>query len=153
MIAWYHYQIKLCGSSGIYCTNTRTIAAFHRQLGYTVPWDLCLGELENIQSNWRRLCMWLRDTVLAWGEGVSVGVCECVRWARDIKVERSRCGWLGFRETASASAVSCMLIHTVCVWYDIHNGTGVSQRVFACLDFSMCMHMCLCVCAFQLKVQ
>lgn len=90
--------------------------------------------------------MWLRDTVLVWGEGVSVGVCECVWWARDIKVERSRSGWLDFRETASASPVSCTLIHTVCVWYDIHNGTGVSQRVFACLDFNMRMHMCVFVC-------
>lgn len=37
-------------------------------------------------------------------------------------------------------------IDTVCVWYKIHNGTGMSQCVFACLHFSMCMFMSLCVC-------
>lgn len=46
-----------------------------------------------------------------------------------------------------SSILRAPTLHTPCVWYDIHN--DMSQRVFACLDFSMRF----CVCAFQLKVQ
>ena len=85
-----------------------------------------------------------------------VSVWECVWLVGVIKVKRSRYGWLGFREAASAAPESCTATHSVLVWYDIHDGTGMSQSAFACLHFSVCMYMCeyVCsVCTFQLKVQ
>ncbi len=146
--------VCVCGTMAIvgrrmYCTDSRTVATFHRQLGYNVSWDLCLEYWtifivieEECVCGWERE----RERVFVWGEDVSEWVCERVWWARDIKAERARGGWLDFSETASASPVSRTLIHTVCVWYDIRNVTGMSQRVFACLDFSMCMYMCVFVC-------
>ena len=99
-------------------------------------------------------CVIERQKTLVWGEDVIVGVCDCVRWVRHIKVKRSRCGWLDFRGMVTASPVSYVVMHTECVWYEILNNTDMSQSVFACLHFSMrYVYVCLCVRAFQLKVQ
>lgn len=71
-----------------------------------------------------------------------VSVCgepETSKWrGRDVG------GWISGRQPQPLQCHACS-IHTVCLGYDIHNGTGMSQRVFACLDF-MRMYMCVFVC-------
>ena len=61
----------------------------------------------------------------------------CVE-AGDIKVERLEGLGVGF-PGGSVGLSSVLHAHTLCVWYDILNGTGMSQSVFACLDLCMCM--------------
>lgn len=56
-------------------------------------------------------------------------------------------GWLGFRETATASLVSRVLMHGV--RNEIHNGTGRESRRARMSEFLACVCMLpsLCVCA------
>lgn len=49
----------------------------------------------------------------------------------------------GLHEPLQCPACSYM---TVCLWHDIHYGTGMSHNGFACLHFSMRLHTCVFDC-------
>lgn len=72
--------------------------------------------------------------------------CACEIGRRDQSKEfKMWIVWIskGLHERLWCPACSYM---TLCLWHDIHYGTGMSHNGFGCLHFSMCLHTCVFDC-------
>lgn len=158
LIAWYHYQIQVCLRvhiwkwwKGKWNIQSRRLFCGILHLAAEQCWASVLKLWIIYKQKYLQrsvdahVGVTARNTLLMEVRGCHCE-CACEIGRRDQSKEfKMWIVWIskGLHERLWCPACSYM---TLCLWHDIHYGTGMSHNGFGCLHFSMCLHTCVFDC-------